>query len=81
MAHESAHAWLNEHVGPEASKQREDDADILGGVGGSTLSSRPSPMGRANLGTHPLVLGNSPQFSRVWLSGAEGPNLFTPLLG
>jgi hypothetical protein len=29
MAHELAHAWLNEHIGPEASKQREDDADIL----------------------------------------------------
>ena len=29
MAHELAHAWLNEHVGPEASKQREEDADIL----------------------------------------------------
>jgi len=29
MAHELAHAWLNEHVGPEASKQREQDADIL----------------------------------------------------
>lgn len=29
MAHELAHAWLNEHVGPEASKQRERDADML----------------------------------------------------
>ena len=29
MAHELAHAWLNEHVGPEASKQREEDADLL----------------------------------------------------
>jgi hypothetical protein len=29
MAHELAHAWLNEHVGPEASKQREEDADML----------------------------------------------------
>ena len=29
MAHELAHAWLNEHIGPEASKQREEDADML----------------------------------------------------
>ena len=29
MAHELGHAWLNEHVGPEASAQREEDADIL----------------------------------------------------
>jgi len=29
MAHELAHAWLNEHVGPEASEQREEDADML----------------------------------------------------
>jgi hypothetical protein len=29
MAHELAHAWLNEHVRPEASKQREADADML----------------------------------------------------
>jgi hypothetical protein len=29
MAHELAHVWLNEHVGPEASKQREEDADLL----------------------------------------------------
>jgi hypothetical protein len=29
IAHELAHAWLNEHVGPEASKQREEDADLL----------------------------------------------------
>jgi len=29
MAHELAHAWLNEHVQPEASDQREEDADIL----------------------------------------------------
>lgn len=29
MAHELAHAWLNEHIGPEASMRREDDADIL----------------------------------------------------
>jgi hypothetical protein len=29
MAHELAHAWLNEHVRPEASRQREEDADLL----------------------------------------------------
>jgi len=29
IAHELAHAWLNEHVGPEASRQREKDADYL----------------------------------------------------
>ena len=29
MAHELAHAWLNEHLRPEASKIREDDADML----------------------------------------------------
>ncbi|HEV2138989.1 MAG TPA: M48 family metalloprotease [Nitrososphaerales archaeon] len=29
MAHEIAHAWLNEHIGPEASMRREEDADIL----------------------------------------------------
>jgi hypothetical protein len=29
MAHELAHAWLNEHVSPEASASREEDADIL----------------------------------------------------
>jgi predicted SprT family Zn-dependent metalloprotease len=29
IAHELAHAWLNEHVAPEASKQREEDADLL----------------------------------------------------
>ncbi len=29
MAHELAHAWLNEHVCPEASKLREEDADML----------------------------------------------------
>ena len=26
IAHELAHAWLNEHVGPEASKKREEEA-------------------------------------------------------
>jgi hypothetical protein len=29
MAHELAHAWLNEHIRPEASKVREEDADML----------------------------------------------------
>ena len=29
MAHELAHAWLNEHLRPEASEAREDDADML----------------------------------------------------
>ncbi|MDA4127492.1 MAG: M48 family metalloprotease, partial [Thaumarchaeota archaeon] len=29
MAHELAHAWLNEHIGPEASMRREEDADML----------------------------------------------------
>jgi hypothetical protein len=29
MAHELAHAWLNEHIRPEASKAREQDADML----------------------------------------------------
>jgi len=29
MAHELAHAWLNEHIRPEASKRREEDADLL----------------------------------------------------
>lgn len=29
MAHELAHAWLNEHIRPEASKAREEDADML----------------------------------------------------
>jgi len=29
MAHELAHAWLNEHLRPEASRTREDDADML----------------------------------------------------
>jgi len=34
MAHELAHAWLNEHVRPEASKTREDDADMLAAMWG-----------------------------------------------
>jgi len=34
MAHELAHAWLNEHLRPEASKTREDDADMLAAMWG-----------------------------------------------
>ena len=34
MAHELAHAWLNEHLRPEASKMREDDADMLAAMWG-----------------------------------------------
>ena len=29
VAHELAHAWLNEHIRPEASKKRESEADTL----------------------------------------------------
>ncbi len=29
IAHEIAHAWLNEHVNPESSEQRENDSDDL----------------------------------------------------
>lgn len=29
LAHELAHAWLNEHASPEDSKEREDEADGL----------------------------------------------------
>ncbi len=29
MAHELAHAWLNEHVRPEESQRREEEADSL----------------------------------------------------
>ena len=48
MAHELAHAWLNEHVGPEASRQREEDADYLAEMWGfdrqlSALSSETEP--------------------------------------
>ena len=37
MAHELAHAWLNEHLRPEASKAREDDADMLAEMWGFEL--------------------------------------------
>lgn len=48
MAHELAHAWLNEHVGPEASRQREEDADYLAEMWGfdqqlSALSNESEP--------------------------------------
>ena len=48
MAHELAHAWLNEHIGPEASKQREEDADYLAEMWGfdqqlSALSNETEP--------------------------------------
>ena len=29
VAHELAHAWLNEHISPEASRKREGEADEL----------------------------------------------------
>lgn len=29
IAHELAHAWLNEHTGPDESKAREREADLL----------------------------------------------------
>jgi len=29
IAHELAHAWLNEHLRPETSRTREEDADLL----------------------------------------------------
>jgi hypothetical protein len=29
VAHEFAHAWLNDHVGPEESKKREEESDSL----------------------------------------------------
>jgi len=49
MAHELAHAWLNEHVGPEASKQREEDADLLAEMWGfapelAALSAETEPL-------------------------------------
>jgi Peptidase family M48 len=49
MAHEFAHAWLNEHVRPEASKQREEDADMLAEMWGfgpelQVLASETEPL-------------------------------------
>jgi hypothetical protein len=49
MAHELAHAWLNEHLRPEASKRREEDADMLAEMWGfgeelSALASETDPL-------------------------------------
>jgi hypothetical protein len=49
MAHELAHAWLNEHLRPEASKSREDDADMLAEMWGfeselAALSAETEPI-------------------------------------
>jgi hypothetical protein len=51
MAHELAHAWLNEHLRPEASKTREDDADMLAGMWGfeeelAALDEQTEPVSR-----------------------------------
>ncbi len=50
MAHELAHAWLNEHLRPEASRTREDDADMLAEMWGfeedlAALSAETDPVG------------------------------------
>ena len=50
MAHELAHAWLNEHLRPEASRAREDDADMLAEMWGfaeelSALAEETEPVG------------------------------------
>jgi hypothetical protein len=49
MAHELAHAWLNEHIGPEASQEREEDADTLAEMWGfgpelAALNSETEPV-------------------------------------
>ena len=49
MAHELAHVWLNEHLRPEASKSREDDADMLAEMWGfqeelSALAEQTEPL-------------------------------------
>jgi len=49
MAHELAHVWLNEHLRPEASKSREDDADMLADMWGfqeelSALAEQTEPL-------------------------------------
>ena len=49
MAHELAHAWLNEHLRPEASKTRENDADMLAEMWGfeeelSALAEQTEPV-------------------------------------
>ena len=50
MAHELAHAWLNEHLRPEASKVRENDADMLAEMWGfeselAALAEETEPVG------------------------------------
>jgi hypothetical protein len=50
MAHELAHAWLNEHLRPEASRVREDDADMLAEMWGfeselAALAEETEPLG------------------------------------
>ena len=49
MAHELAHAWLNEHIRPEASESREEDADMLAEMWGfdgelAALASETDPV-------------------------------------
>ena len=49
MAHELAHAWLNEHLRPEASETRENDADMLAEMWGfeeelSALAEQTEPV-------------------------------------
>jgi len=49
MAHELAHAWLNEHLHPEASETRENDADMLAEMWGfedelAALSEQTEPI-------------------------------------
>jgi len=49
MAHELAHAWLNEHIRPEASTAREQDADMLAEMWGfepelAALASETEPI-------------------------------------
>lgn len=49
MAHELAHAWLNENIRPEASKVREQDADMLAEMWGfenelKALASETDPL-------------------------------------
>jgi len=49
IAHELAHAWLNEHVRPEESRRREREADILAEKWGfgeelATLASETEPV-------------------------------------
>ena len=51
MVHELAHAWLNEHLRPEASETREDDADMLAEMWGfdeelAALAEQTEPVSR-----------------------------------